>query len=346
MKLMMGFLCLFLLTVPAAALEIEAPEIPSAYRDQMPDNTRNFQEGLQDLIIKAVNTLRPDLREAGRISGKILAAVLLTAVIQTASTFAHRIGQTTGAAAVSLTLLGETGAMIRLAAATVEEISGYGKLLLPVMTTALAAQGNITTSGALYAGTAFFTALLQSVLDSFLVPGIYGYLALSIGSAATGEGILKRMGDLLKQFLTWCLKTLLIIFTSYLSLTHVISGTTDAAALKAAKVTVSSVVPVVGGILSDASEAVLVGAGLMKNAAGIYGILAVLTLFLHPFLRISLQYLILKFTGAIAAVFDTPRMTAVIDAFGNAMALLLAMTGGTCIMMLVSTVCFMRGVSG
>ena len=129
-----------------------------------------------------------------------------------------------------------------------------------------------------------------------------------------------------------------------MSITGVVSGTTDAAALKAAKMTISSVVPVVGGILSDASESVLVSAGLMKNAAGIYGILAILAVFLEPFLRIGAHYLILKLTAALCGVFGSKQMTELIGDFSSAMGLLLAMTGATCLLLLISTVCFMKGV--
>ena len=75
------------------------------------------------------------------------------------------------------------------------------------------------------------------------------------------------------------MKIVLYAFTGYIGFTGVVSGTTDAMAMKAAKLTISGAVPVVGGILSDASEAVLVSAGIMKNAAGVYGILAVLAIF-------------------------------------------------------------------
>lgn len=344
MRTLILFLCLFLCAVPAAALEIEAPQIPSEYSGRMPHDTDDLTDGLLEIISDAIQSLRPDLQEAVRICVGILAAVLLVSVVQTFSASAQTMTETIGVIVIAVLLLTGTGAMIRLAAATVEETCGYGKLLLPVMTTALAAQGGIATSGVLYAGTAFFTALLQSALDSFLVPGVYLYLALSTGSAATGELLLKRIGDLLKQFISWCLKILLIVFTTWLSLTHVVSGTTDAAALKAAKVSMSSFIPVVGGILSDTSEAVLVSARMMKNAAGIYGILAVLVLFLHPFLKIGLHYLVLKFTGGIASAFAPARLTAIVDVFGNAMALLLAMTGAGCIMVLISTICFMKGV--
>lgn len=241
-------------------------------------------------------------------------------------------------------LLTSANSMIHLGAETVTSLSEYGKLLLPVMTAALAAQGGTTASAALYVGTTAFDMLLSSFISKLLVPMVYLYLALAAANSAIGEDVLKKMRDFIKWLVSWLLKTLLTVYTTYMSISGVVSGTTDAAALKTAKVTISSVVPVVGGILSDASEAVLVSAGLMKNAAGIYGILAVLALFLSPFLRIGVHYLILKLTAALCGLFGTKRMTDMIEDFSTAMGLLLAMTGSACLLLLISTICFMKGV--
>ena len=186
-------------------------------------------------------------------------------------------------------LLLSANSLIRLGSQTVTEISEYGKLLLPVMTAAMAAQGGAASSTALYAGTAVFDSVLSSLISRMLGPMVYLFLALSAANGAIGENILGKLRDLVKNVVSWSLKTILTVFTTYMTVTGVVSGTTDAAALKATKVTISSVVPVVGGILSDASEAVLVSAGLMKNAAGIYGILAVLAVFLSPFLKIGVH---------------------------------------------------------
>lgn len=344
MRILAVIICLSFLAVPASALEIEAPSVPEAGRAWMPENTQSFTEGFRELLRSTVSSLRPDLQEASRVSLGIVAAVLMTSILSSVSSSVRKAAETAGTVAIAALLLLSTNSMITLASDTVREIGAYGKLLLPVMTAAMAAQGGVSGSAALYAGTALFLSVLQSVLGNLLVPGIYLFLALSTGSSATGEDLLKKGADLLKSALSWCLKILLMVFTTYLSLTGVVSGTTDAAALKAAKVSMSSFIPVVGGVLSDASEAVLVSAGLMKNAAGIYGILAVLALFLHPFLQIGIHYLILKLTGAICAVFGGGRVTGIIDAFSTAMGLLLGMTAAACIMVLISTVCFMKGV--
>ena len=144
--------------------------------------------------------------------------------------------------------------------------------------------------------------------------------------------------------MTWSLKIILYVFTGYMGITGVISGTTDAAAMKATKLTISGMVPVVGGILSDASEAVLVSAGVVKNAAGIYGIFAVLAICLGPFLQIGAHYLILKITAGICELIGPKRAADLVNDISGAMGMVLAMTGSVCLMLLISIVCFLKGV--
>lgn len=303
-----------------------------------------FGEGLWEMVERALSYIYPDMHEALKICTSVAATVLLMSLIQSCSGSGEKIFELTGVVVISFLILGNANSMIILSSKTVTEISEYGKLLLPVLTAALAAQGGITTSASLYAGTVVFNAVISAFISQVLRPLVYCFLALAVATAAAGEGILKNMRDLIKTFSSWCLKTLLIVFTSYMSITGVISGTTDAATLKAAKVTISSFVPVVGSILSDASEAVLVSAGLAKNAAGIYGIFAVLAVFLVPFLKIGIHYILLKMTYALCSILGSKRIGELIGDFSAAMGMLLAMTGSICLIQLISTVCFLKGV--
>lgn len=320
-----------------------APTVPKQGAAYMPEETASFGSGLWELVQKVLGELTPEWRQAAGVGLTLAAVVLLVSLLKTAQPDGLRGMKMAGAMAIGMLLLQGANTMIALGAETVEELSQYGKLLFPVMTAALAAQGRLTSSAALYTGTAVFDAVLMNLISRLLVPMVYLFLALAVANSATGEGILKKLRDLVKGFSTWCLRILLTVFTTYMSITGVVSGTTDAAALKATKVTISSVVPVVGGILSDASEAVLVGAGVMKNAAGIYGILAVLALFLAPFLRIGVHYLTLKAAASVCAIFDAGGMSELIEDFGSAMGMLLGMTGASCLLLLISTVCFLKG---
>lgn len=343
-RLLIIILLIPLLITPVSALEITAPEVPDSGREWMPDEADSFGEGLLEIARDALSVIRPDLKEASGVCLGIVAAVLIVSLLQSFSGSAKAVAELVGSVVTAGILLNGTNSLIRLGVETVCELSEYGKMLLPVMTAALAAQGGISSSTALYAGTAIFDSVLGGLITNLLVPMIYLFLAMAAANSAVGEDLLKKLKNFIKWLMTWALKIILYIFTGYMGITRVISGTTDAAALKATKLTISGMVPVVGGILSDASEAVLVSAGAVKNAAGIYGILAMLAVCLEPFIRIGIHYLMLKATAAVCGVFGPKRLTGLISDFSAAMGMLLAMTGSMCLLLLISTVCFLKGV--
>ena len=334
-----------LVVTPARAMELTAPEAPDSVSDIMPDNPDSFGEGFWQLLKAAIGKLKPDLAEAGRVNLSLSAAVLLIALLNPIVGAGKKTAEFVCTVSISLILLVPTRSMINLAVETIRQMCDYSKLLLPVMTTALAAQGGMGKSAALYGATAAINTAVSAVVSGLLIPMVYIYLVLSMANSAAGEDSLKKLRDFVKWLISWTLKTVLTVFTAYISLTGVVSGTTDALTLKATKMTISSVVPVVGGILSDASEAVLISTAVMKNAAGIYGILAVLSVFLSPFLKIGSHYIVFKVTAALCGIYGPKQATDLIDDFSAAMGFLLAMTGAVCLMLLISTVCFMRGIT-
>lgn len=337
-------LILVLVCLPASAASYTAPTVPDSGQALMPEDTADFGKALLELVRKALTRLRPDLAQCARVCAGVLGAAILTGLLRCFSGTEKGLVNLAGVLVVSALLGTTANSMISLGRETIVEISSYGKLLLPVMTAALAGQGGVSTSAALYVGTAAFDTALGGVIANLLIPMVYGFLVLGIGVCALGEPTLGKLQELLKGLVTWTLKTMLIVFTSYMGITGVVSGTTDAAALKAAKLTMSTVVPVVGSVLSDASESVLVGMGTMKNAAGIYGILAAGAIFLEPFLKIGVHYLSLKVTGTLCAALSDGELGKLVDSFSGAMGLMLAMTGASCLLLFVSTVCFLKGV--
>lgn len=337
-------LLLPLLIISVNGTEITAPAVPDAGRALMPYETDSFGEGLWEIVLEAVQLLEPELAEAFQVCAQIVGVVLLLSILKSMHKATHRIADAVGAITICTIMLTAANSLVNLGTQTVTELSEYGKLLLPVMATAMAAQGGVTSSAALYAGTAIFNAVLSTLVSKVLIPVIFVYLAVSVANCAMEDDLLKKLCDLIKWIATWCLKAVLYIFTGYISITGVISGTTDAATLKAAKLAISGAVPVVGGILSDASETVLVSAGLVKNAAGIYGLLAILAVTIGPFMKIGLHYLLLKASAAVCGVFGSKKITEIIQDFSTAMGLLLAMTGTVCLLLMISTVCFLRGV--
>lgn len=343
-RLFMLLMLIFALAMPVSAMEFTPPSAPSDVQELMPAETESFAQGLWTVIKAGIVKFAPDLTAAVGSCMALTAVVLLASVLNATPGNSKKVIRLVTTLALTTILLGQANAMVNLCAETVTKISDYAKLLLPVMTTALAAQGGATGATALYAGTALFNTVLSSIISKILIPMVFVFLALAAANSATGEELLKKLREFIKWLMTWSLKTILYIFTGYLSITGVIAGTADAAAVKAAKITISGVVPVVGGILADASEAVIVGAGVMKNAVGVYGLLAVAAILITPFLQIGAQYLLLKLTAALCGVFGVKEASDLIEDFSAAMGVLLGMTGTVSFLMLISTICFMRGM--
>lgn len=343
-KIALIFMLFLLFSVPIQAVEIAPVVPPDSAVEIMPESTGDFGQDLWYVIRSAFLAIRPDIREAMGICLAIFATVLLLSILKIHDGTGKSAVELTGVVVITCLLLRSAHSMIALGVDTVQQISQYGKLLLPVMASALAAQGGISSSAALYAGTAIFDTVLSGVVSGLLVPAVYIYLVLGILNSATGENLIKRLQDFVKWLMVWCLKIILYVFTGYISITGVVSGTTDQATLKATKLTISSAVPVVGGILSDASEALLVSVRLAKNAAGVYGIIAMVAIIIGPFFTIAIHSALLKLSAGVCTVVSDKKTGELMDCFSFAMTFLLAMTGVVCFLQLISIVCFMKGM--
>lgn len=326
-------------------MEFEAPLPPGDAAELLPKEAESFGEGLWNVLKESAAVIAPSLTEGARCCLRVLGAMLLVGIVgQLSPGLSGKTVELAGVAAVAALLLEPSASLIQMCLDTTESLRDYGKLLLPVMASAMAARGGVTSASALYVGTAVFDAVLGSLLSRLVVPMLWTYLALCIGCAAVGEGLLEKLRDLLRWLTEWVLKLSLYLFTGYMAVTGAVSGTADAAAAKAARIAISGAVPVVGGILSDAADTVLLSASALGGGAGVLGILAVLAIFCAPVLRIGCRYLLLKLTGAVGEALGGGRSAALVSQMAGVLGLMMGLVSTQAVLLLVSAVCFLRGV--
>lgn len=344
-RIVLMMLMLVLLVMPVSAIDLEPPDVPDFGEEYMPEETESFGEGLWYIIRVAIKNFLPEIHASSGACLMILAVMILVSFLESFPETTSHVIHLASAVFVGIILLNPANTLIQHGVTTVMEMTEYGKLLIPVLTAALGAQGGVNTAATLFAITMFFCTMLSLLITKLIVPMLYIYFCLSLVHGALGDESLKNLRNFLKWLVTWCLKTILYVFTGFISVSGVVSGTADAAAVKAMKLTISGAVPVVGGIISDASETILISAGVMKSAAGVYGILAIIAVFIGPFLKIGTQYLLLKLTTGICGIFGSKQESELLGDFSTGMGMLLGMTGTVCLLLLISTVCFMKGVS-
>lgn len=229
---------------------------------------------------------------------------------------------------------------------SMENMQTFSKVLLPSVAAATAAAGSPGAAIAKQLATVLFSDFLITLINQLLLPLTFAYIAASVAYAAIGNEGLKRIGGFLKWIVHTLLGAFLLAFIAYLNMSGAIAGSTDATTVKAAKFTVSNMVPVVGGILSDAAETVLAGASMLRSVIGVFGMLVVLAMCLMPFLHLGAHYLAYKATSALAATVADSRTAGLIDAIGSAFGMVLGMTASCAMLLIISMVSAISMVTG
>ena len=310
-----------------------------------PNIQTDFTGGVREILSDAVRQSTTAVGAAMKTMLRILAILTLCQLIRSmGKEGSGKLAAVTAALGITVCCASDVHTMVGLGRVTVEEICTYTNLLLPVMSAATAASGAPSGAGAIYGIAVFFCGLLLQVCQYVLIPMIYAYLALATADDVLEQDRLAKVREMLGWIIKVFLKTVVYAFTGFLSITGLLSGAADAAVLKTLKSAISNMVPLVGGIISGAADTVLTGAGLIRSAAGTFGMLALLAYFLLPFLRIGISYLMFKLTAALGGLLDGGHGR-LLDAVTGAMGYLLAMTGSAVLMGLLACCFFLKTVT-
>lgn len=302
----------------------------------------DLQSGLATIAKRAAEQLEDVLTRAIRSGGLMLLIVLFCgmgqSLFQSGQTAMTRTADLIGVAAITLVAASDTATMIGLGKEAISQIDSFSKVLIPTMSTAAIACGSLTGAVARQAATLLFSDVLITLINRVLIPVVYIYIAVTAATAAMGNKGIASIAGFLKRGVKGALTAILVIFTGYLSLSGAAAGTADAVTLKTTRLAISSMVPVVGSILSDATETVLVGAAAVRNTIGIFGTLVVLAFCIVPFLYLGAQYLVYKMVSVLASVLYQGTISELIDQIGTAFGLVLGMLGSCALLILISLI--------
>lgn len=304
-----------------------------------------FGSGFWTVLKKAMKKSLGSFGEGLKLCAILLCILTLCSIVNLSDNpRKSTILNAAGALGITTLVMGSIGSMISMAVKTIEDLSAYGSILLPALASASAMSGGIKSAGTLYALTLVFSQLLLRLIIKFLVPLVYIYLALATAEAALENDMLKELKDFAGWIITKSLRLLLYLFLAFMTISGVIGSTADAATIKATKAAVSGMIPVVGSILSDASDSLLSGATILKNSVGVFGMLGIFASCLVPILRIGLQYLMLKITSAAGGAVGLRPQVELVKEFSKAMGYLLAMCASAAMFLLIGTICLMKVV--
>lgn len=350
----LAVLVLVVLVIPAAAAVDNGEAEEETLRGAVPGDARSYLDGidagaadeLAGSFAKLLENTAQDSRSALKSAVNSLLRVAIIVVLTAAGRgFSAAAGgaadawiDMAGALGCAAVLLRDFTGVLALCRETLSEISVFSGTLQPVLATVLAAGGNAATATTLQVATMVVFDLVIRLISTLLVPAACAYLAVSVVDAAAGSGMLSGLADGIKGLTAGALKLILTLFTAYLTIAGGVSGSVDRIALKTAKFAVSGAVPVVGGVISDATETVLSGAALLRGSVGVFGMLCVTAICLLPFLRVGASYLCYKAGAAVLSPLCAGGLRQLLGSVGTGFGLLLGMLSTCCLILYLELV--------
>lgn len=247
-RLILALLLLLpLLAVPCSGAEVPSfPQVDELLEEAEGygvEGTDGLEAGARSILSAAGAQLDGLIRRSLRLGLKLMAVVLLCGLAEGACLEGRSGGlqavEMAGALAVTALTVSDMTVMVGLGRETIAKMDDFSGLLLPAMATLTAATGGVSGAAVRQGATVLCSSLLIRGIDGLLVPLLYAYIAACCAHAALGSDGLKKLAALIKGTIVFLLTAGLLVFVGYLTASGAIAGSADAAAVKAAKMTIS-----------------------------------------------------------------------------------------------------------
>ncbi len=241
-----------------------------------------------------------------------------------------------GCSALAFSMAGSLDSVIAQASGAIAQLSDYSRAALPAVFTAAAACGAVGSAAARYGAVCIAMDVIIASAQNLIIPLIYAFIAISVSASIFDNPLLHSAARFTKWCATGLMTLMTLAFTAYIGISGVIAGSTDAAAVKTARTVISNALPVVGGIISDSASVLLSAASVIKNSAGVFGLIAVCAMCAGPFALLSVKMLVYKAAAAAADMLPGGKISFLINSVGTAFGMLLGLLGCCGIMLFIS----------
>lgn len=219
---------------------------------------------------------------------------------------------------------------ISLVKNTIQNLVGFSNSLIPILMTLMLTTGAITSAGMIQPILLLLINFIGNAISNFILPVVLISTSLNIISQISDEIKISKIPKFLNSATIWVLGIIMTLFVTVLSLEGSLTQMVDGVTAKTTKAAVSTVIPVVGKILGDATDAVIGCAGILKNAVGFVGVIVILGICLSPIIKLTIltitYYLASALCQPIADAKIVNLLESVADTFKTLLAIIFCVT--------------------
>ena len=327
MKRILVLLCLIFVFLPTKVhceldVLIDGEDEYNTYVENITKGEMPFSAG--DIWDKLCDTLFLEVKKSKKMLGEIIVLSALSGIVS----LADRLGTNTAHFAI-LTLMSTimirlSGEIVGYAVSVTENICDFITKLLPILLGLLAVCGKFTSQAVFSPVISAAVYVISLVVKKWITPMIYFGTVMCIVGNITNKVQICRINQLLKSVTHWILISMLTVFTGVLTLYGINAPAVDAVANRTARLAVGRLVPVVGGLLADTLETVVLGAKIIKNAVGSAGMICIISIAAVPIIKIWLVCVMIRLSVAISEPVCDMRISRMMNDFAQMLSTVIA----------------------
>ena len=298
---------------------IDTKEIDTFLKDLVSDSEFKFDGSPKDMILKAIRgekvvdgeKIMEDISKIFlseiHLSLNLLSKIMIITLISTILTNLQNSFEKSSISQlanyftyilIAVLVITNFSDLMDMAKITVGRMVDFMQVLLPILLTLLIVTGGPTTKILYHPMILGTINLLGITVSSIIFPLIFFSFIVSILSNLSQRAELGKLAELARQIITFIISAIFTIFIGILTI-YGLSSKIDGLSIRTAKFAVDTLVPIVGGFLSDSVDAVIGSSAILKNGIGIIGLIILIMIILLPIIKITVLLLVYSIIGAI-----------------------------------------------
>jgi len=219
---------------------------------------------------------------------------------------------------------------------TLTSLKNQMDLLFPILLTLMAAVGGVTSVSVYQPAVVMLSSGVMQIFTFIAMPLFIITLMFSVVGNLSNTTRYDKFVSFFTSTFKWILGITFTIFLGFLSIQGITAGTHDGISVRAARFTISSYVPFLGGYLSQGLDLILASSILIKNAVGLAGLYLLFGVVLQPVIHIVALMLALKLAAAITQPLGDSRISNFLSSISKSFSMLLAVIIGVAFMYFVT----------
>ena len=324
--------------------------------DKLPEETKGLMdrlgfEGIGDMVEgftpkklaeALLDSVKSCIRAPARMLVSLVGVLVLCAMLESfGSSFAsggvEAVFGVVVTVFISSIIIDPIVACVVDARAVIEDHALFILSFIPVFAGVVSASGQPMTGTAYNLLVFWMCQLTARLVTAVFLPLLCCYLALSLTAVLCPKLKLEGFIGGIKTFVTWTLGLILTVFIGLLTVQSVVAAGGDTIAARTTKFFIGSMIPVVGGPLSDLFSAAQGCIQLVKGTLGAFGVLATALAFLPVLVRNGVWYLTISLGGLVSDLLGLPQVTRLMRSLSSAVGIILAVLLYDALLIIIST---------